>query len=131
MTEPYTDELFDTLYRINRDVNGDVQYVSDMSNFGLQEYWAVAGMKGDCEDMALKKRKLLRLHLRNEDMNIAICKIGGQGHAVLVVDTSRGDYVLDINSDVPVLWFDYRVEWVMISVKGNFREWKQITSSQP
>jgi len=128
MSEPYTQELYNHMYRINRDVNGNCQYVSDMQNYGLEEYWAVAGKKGDCEDEALKKLKLLRLYVRKEDLNIAICKIGGQGHAVLVVDTTNGDYVLDINSDVPTPWYEYHVEWVMISQKGDFTKWRAINA---
>ena len=128
MSEPYTQELYNTMYRINRDVNGNCQYVSDMQNYGIEEYWKVAGKKGDCEDEALKKLKLLRLYVRKEDLNIAICKIGGQGHAVLVVDTTNGDYVLDINSDVPTPWYEYHVEWVMISQKGDFTKWRTINA---
>ena len=62
------------LTKVNQDVNDSVQYVTDMQNYGLEDYWAVAGKRGDCEDYALKKLKLLRaLGWAKEDLNILIC----------------------------------------------------------
>ena len=45
--------------RINSDVNASVKYKTDLEQYGVPEFWTVAGKYGDCEDYALLKRKML------------------------------------------------------------------------
>ena len=55
-----TPDLWSELDRINRSVNRDVQPVSDMENYGVEEWWSLPlNGKGDCEDYALEKRHQL------------------------------------------------------------------------
>ena len=58
-----TSAAFAQLARINVQVNREIQQVTDLELFGVEEYWTypVDG-KGDCEDLVLeKKRRLIAL----------------------------------------------------------------------
>jgi len=67
--------------------------------------------RGDCEDYQLLKRKLLvEAGLPRRTMRMTVVVDGdGQGHAVMMVRTTRGDFILD-NKRNPVLpwhWTGY------------------------
>ena len=51
------------LRRVNRRVNRHVRQMSDEARFGRHDLWRASGMgrgaAGDCEDIAIEKRKLL------------------------------------------------------------------------
>ena len=127
----FTDERMHDLEQVNKDVNHSVQYVTDMQDYGQQEYWAVAGTKGDCEDYALKKLKLLRDRgFPKENLNIAVCIMEGEGHAVLVAsfDDNHSDLVLDNNFDEVKPWQQCHVKWIEISTAGDFEDWHKIAT---
>ena len=48
------------MIRINRQINRAIRFASDMEQYGKEEYWEypISGF-GDCEDMALEKRRRL------------------------------------------------------------------------
>ncbi len=74
---------------------------------------------GDCEDYQLVKRKLLveagfpRRALR---MTVVIDELG-EGHAVLMVRTDRGDYILDNKTDAVLPW--HKTGYTYIKREGN------------
>lgn len=87
--------------RINELVNKQ-RYISDTKNWGKSDYWAtpIEFMKrgGDCEDFAIAKYTALRaLGVPEERLRVAIVHDNEKGipHAVLVVYTDQGSYVLD------------------------------------
>jgi predicted transglutaminase-like cysteine proteinase len=108
---------FEVAREINWRVNRSVQYVSDQQHFGVRDYWTTVrdGM-GDCEDFALTKRQMLRrMGFSSSSMRMVALQdrdSGGEGHAVLVVRTDRGDMVLDNMSD----YVDYPSELDMTIV---------------
>lgn len=124
----YDDETAAVMAKINRDVNAGVEYETDEINYGLKEYWEIAGRRGDCEDSALLKRKLLiDAGFPPRDLNIGICYVKEEGHAVLVVRFDNSDdYVLDINTDRPVIWWNFHCRWLEVSVDGDFRKWVKV-----
>ena len=84
--------------RINRAVNRQVREISDQRQYKRREYWALPTRRGgDCEDFALlKKRELQRAGIAADRLLIAtVLDRRRQAHAVLVLRTDRGDYVLD------------------------------------
>jgi predicted transglutaminase-like cysteine proteinase len=88
--------------RINRQVNAAIQPVTDPDHWGLEDQWDYPlDGKGDCEDYALLKRKLLMVAgLPRQALLMTVVRDRhGEGHAVLTVKTDRGDYVLDNLSD--------------------------------
>lgn len=86
------------LVRINRDVNDQVEPVSDLEHWGTLERWSYpTDGKGDCEDYVLEKRKrLMEAGWPRQALLITVVRDRkGDGHAVLTVRTDRGDFVLD------------------------------------
>lgn len=88
---------FDLAKNINTQINEVTCYQSDLERVGRIEFWDVALGKGDCEDYALAKRRaLLDSGSSINDIHMATCIVEGMGgHAVLIVNTDKGDYVLD------------------------------------
>ena len=93
--------------RVNRWVNGHVQPVSDMDHWGLVDRWdyPIDG-RGDCEDYALLKRKML---IEIGFPKPGFVDDGGQGrsregHAILTLKTNKGEFVLDNLNDETRPW---------------------------
>jgi len=89
---PYDAGTMAKLSRVNREVNASIRPQSDKI-----ETWTLNPSAGDCEDYALTKRsKLVRAGIPSSALRIAdVTTRHGERHAVLVVKTTRGDYVLD------------------------------------
>jgi predicted transglutaminase-like cysteine proteinase len=105
-------DLIDRLAFVNKFVNASMTYEGDYAHYGDDEKWVMspADGKGDCEDYALTK---LRMILDITDINEMDTKIVGvtvhykelgiwrtEGHAILAVrlpDQSRA--YLDLNND--------------------------------
>lgn len=90
--------------RINKWVNKNIEPVSDMDHWGVVDQWDYpTDGKGDCEDYALLKRKLLAeqgFPLSALLMTVVRDK-HDDGHAILMVRTDHGDFMLDnLNDDV-------------------------------
>lgn len=89
------------LRAVNDEVNGRMRATPDAQTYGVADYWndpiLVRGVRGDCEDFALEKRRaLVERGVPAASLSIAIVKTRqGEEHAVLVVTTDAGDYVLD------------------------------------
>lgn len=84
--------------KVNASVNRSTPEISDQLQYGQPEVWALpTGRGGDCEDFALiKKRELIRLGVAPFRLLIATgLDRNRNSHAVLIVRTNRGDYVLD------------------------------------
>jgi predicted transglutaminase-like cysteine proteinase len=100
-----TSEVEDLISHVNREVNADITYMTDKSNYGTIDFWnngMVTGI-GDCEDYAIAKYvKLLKEGIPEESMGMATCDIDGDnksGHAVLLFETTDGIMVLDNRYD--------------------------------
>lgn len=88
--------------RVNREVNRRIRPVSDQAQFGKLEHWTLpTSGRGDCEDYALeKKRVLMQSGLRGEQLLLTtVLDRNGDAHAVLVLRSGSGDYVLDNLTD--------------------------------
>jgi predicted transglutaminase-like cysteine proteinase len=92
-----TPQNWDELVAANNRVNVTVQPVSDKNLYRVAEYWAYPQGAGDCEDFVLEKRRaLLQEGWPASALLIAVVlKKDGEGHAVLLVRTDRGDLALD------------------------------------
>ena len=85
-------------------VNRDIKYCTDTSQYNTLEHWTLpkTGL-GDCEDYALLKRKMLiDAGFDRDKIHLCTCFVGGAGHCVLLVETDRGNYILDNNQSEPV-----------------------------
>lgn len=95
---------------VNRAINRAIRPKSD----GRADVWTVGSKSGDCEDYVLAKRQaLIAKGFPASALRVAYVKTAaGEGHALLVVRTNDGDYVLDnLNSSVRKLASSgYRVQ---------------------
>jgi len=125
-----TPQLLSVLSQVNDHVNRRTMSRSDQQIFGVPDYWALpfanrAGPMGDCEDFALQKRQLLiEQKIAPSALSIAIVKIGADNiHAVLLVDTDDGLFVLDSLSPRIIEARAARYEWLEHQVSGEAFHW--------
>lgn len=93
----------DLLDLVNRTVNAAMTYKADRSVWGVGDYWATPVEMarkgaGDCEDYAIAKYWLLRsLGVPDEKLQMVLLQDTRRQlfHAILVVHTPSGPYVLD------------------------------------
>ena len=102
-----TPRLWTTITSVNRQVNGTVRAITDEEHWGVADRWDIpTDGQGDCEDFQLLKRKLLAeegLPRRAMRMTVVIDE-RGDGHAVLMIRTNRGDFVLDNKTNAVLPW---------------------------
>ncbi|SHH47693.1 Predicted transglutaminase-like cysteine proteinase [Marivita hallyeonensis] len=104
----WTDALYDSLSAINAEVNREIRFVPDQERLGVEERWdfPVEGV-GDCEDFVLeKRRRLIDLGVPSAALTcgIAVHQVQLFPHAVLLVETSIGTFVLDNLEDEVMCW---------------------------
>lgn len=110
-----TPEKWEELTRVNEYVNASIPQISDAMLYDREEWWAYPDSRGgDCEDFALAKQKLLiERGWAPENLLIAVVREwNGDGHAVLVVKTDRGEFVLDNKNWEVVAWQDAPYQWI-------------------
>jgi len=111
VTEPdvieLTPQIWKTIVSVNQRVNSSIKAVTDADHWGVVDIWGFPDDgRGDCEDFQLLKRRILAesgLPRRAMRMTVVIDELG-EGHAVLVVRTNRGDYVLDNKTSSVLPW---------------------------
>jgi predicted transglutaminase-like cysteine proteinase len=119
LSEPAVIELtadaWDRIQPGNERVNAAVRPRSDIDHWGVVDHWDLAeDGYGDCEDYQLLKRKLLAeigLPRRAMRMTVVLDE-AGEGHAVLMIRTDRGDYVLDNRRPAILTWSDTGYEYI-------------------
>ena len=111
----WTAELGQQLGAVNLEVNQEVEFVSDMDNLGLEESWDFPqDCRGDCEDFVLEKReRLVALGLPRASLTIAFAfhEVQFFPHAILLVETSTGTWVLDNLYDEIRCWDALPYRW--------------------
>ncbi|MEN3931505.1 transglutaminase-like cysteine peptidase [Microvirga sp. W0021] len=120
-----TPNIWKQLVQVNRKVNRDVKPVTDMDHWGVADKWDLpTDNKGDCEDYQLLKRKLLAeqgLPRRAMRMTVVLDE-EGEGHAVLMVRTTQGDYILDNKTSAILPWGE--TNYVYVKQEGNIdQQW--------
>ena len=88
-------------------MNARIKPITDKDHWGVVDRWEFPDDgKGDCEDYQLLKRKMLAergLPRRAMRMTVVIDELG-EGHAVLMIRTDRGDYILDNKTSAVLPW---------------------------
>lgn len=102
-----TPQVWKTIVSVNQRVNSSIKAVTDQDHWGAVDIWGFPDDgRGDCEDFQLLKRRILSesgIPRRAMRMTVVIDELG-EGHAVLVVRTNRGDYVLDNKTSSVLPW---------------------------
>ncbi len=123
--ETLTQKSWDQLVSINDNVNATIVPETDEDLYHVAEYWTYPDGRGDCEDIALEKQRelvaagwdpstLLMTVVRERD---------GNGHAVLMVRTDRGDVVLDNQDGRVLLWKDTAYEYIKRQSQSDPGKW--------
>jgi predicted transglutaminase-like cysteine proteinase len=108
-----TRELWAQIVEINNLVNTMVTPRTDWELWGVEEYWAYPhNGYGDCEAYALEKRRLLmRAGVPASSLLMTVVmQANGEGHAVLTVHTSMGDFILDNLEPRVLRWHETEYE---------------------
>jgi predicted transglutaminase-like cysteine proteinase len=120
-----TPAVWSELVAINTSVNKAVKPVSDSDLYGVPEYWTYPTNAGDCEDYLLEKKRLLEeAGLPANALRITVVlDENRQGHAVLTVTTTEGDYILDNRRDEIRLWSETGYTFLKRQSAHNPRHW--------
>ena len=116
------------LEAVNRGVNHEIEPITDAEHYGLADYWTIPTTKGDCEDYVLLKRKrLMALGWPASALLITVVRDErGEGHAVLTVRITQGDFILDNKTDEIMIWHRTRYDYVMRQSYLNPRVWMSL-----
>lgn len=102
-----TPDVWRMLVSVSGSVNRHIAPIIDQQRWGVADKWVFPDDgSGDCEDYQLLKRKILverGLPRRALRMTVVLDE-QGEGHALLMVRTDRGDYVLDNKTDAVLSW---------------------------
>lgn len=130
-----TPTLWGQLNRINDKVNRQIVRRADIQTYGVLDKWATplaAGDNlGDCEDYVLEKRRaLIEAGLPASVLSIAVATTSwGESHAVLLVATDQGDYVLDSLTPWILPWRKANLTWRERQVAGAPFRWAMVNTS--
>ncbi|MGL4240036.1 MAG: transglutaminase-like cysteine peptidase [Beijerinckiaceae bacterium] len=114
------------LLEVNARVNRAVEAVTDMDQWGVPERWSYPTTgKGDCEDYVLeKRRRLVEAGWPRQALLVTVVRDRkGDGHAVLIVKTDRGDFVLDNQEAKVKLWTETGYRFVKRQSEQNPNRW--------
>ena len=123
-----TQSKWDQLLSINAGINMAVSPVTDQELYGRAEFWTYPQGAGDCEDYVLAKRRaLLDAGWFSSTLLIAVVRQKtGEGHAVLLVRTDRGDLVLD-NQDGDIhVWNETPYTYLKRQSQADAGQWVDI-----
>lgn len=121
-----TDKRWNELVDVNNLINAAVTPVTDKNLYRVSERWAYpdAGY-GDCEDFALAKRKaLIDMGWNPSTLLMTVVRQpNGEGHAVLLVRTDRGDLVLDNQDGRVLLWNETPYTYLKRQSQADAAQW--------
>ena len=129
-----TPDRWRELVALNKEINEAIRPMSDSAQYGVVERWTFPDTGfGDCEDYVLLKRvKLMRLGWPQSALLITVVRDeNNEGHAILTVRTSQGDYVLDNKHSRVLPW--QRTPYVFIKRQSGKdpRQWVSLVPAEP
>jgi predicted transglutaminase-like cysteine proteinase len=97
--EALSEAAWAAVRQINDRINSEIVPKTDLELFGKDELWTFPkDGAGDCEDYALLKRRILIEEQGLSPSNVLLTVVkrrSGEGHAILTLRTTEGDFVLD------------------------------------
>ncbi|GAB4387590.1 MAG: hypothetical protein Kow0045_19570 [Albidovulum sp.] len=124
-------EILSLAARVNRAVNAGVPQVSDLQQYGVREFWDLPTARGgDCEDVALLKKKLL-ISQGVPAARLLISTVldrQRRSHAVLVLRSALGDLVLDTIRGRILEWDRTGYSFLRIQNPEAPRQWNAVLS---
>ncbi len=128
--------LWRAVASVNAEVNAAIHAEDDLRAYQQADYWTIpratgpARPVGDCEDFALTKReRLIAQGVPAEALSIALVTTRtGLSHAVLLVATDQGEYVLDNLTPWVVHWTEARLTWRERQAPGQMLTWVHVAA---
>jgi predicted transglutaminase-like cysteine proteinase len=127
-----TRALWAEMVDVNNIVNLMIEPRTDMEMWGREEVWSYPTLVGDCEDYVLEKRRRLRsFGVPAGNLLITVVRQpNGDGHAVLTVRTSSGDYILD-NLEPRILgWTETEYQFLKRQSERHSGLWVSVNDSR-
>lgn len=123
-----TDDGWQELLSVNQEFNASIIPISDSDLYQVNEFWTYPTGYGDCEDYVLAKRRaLIDRGWSPSTLLIAVVREqNGEGHAVLMVRTDRGDLVLDNQEALIKVWNDTPYQYIKRQSQHNAGEWVDV-----
>ena len=117
--------LWQQLLAVNAGINQAIVSVTDQELYQVAEFWTYPNGYGDCEDYALaKRRELINAGWPASTLLMAVVKqANGEGHAVLMVRTDRGDLVLDNQIGTVDLWNQTPYKFIKRQSQAHAGQW--------
>lgn len=127
-----TDARWEQLVNVNNAINSAVVPVTDEDYYKVSEYWTYPDGYGDCEDYALAKRRALVADgWSPSTLLIAVVRqANGEGHAVLIARTDRGDLVLDNQDGRVRVWNETPYRFLKRQSQANAAQWVDIPDAR-
>ncbi|MER8478329.1 transglutaminase-like cysteine peptidase [Mesorhizobium sp. M1163] len=127
-----TRKLWATIVKINNSVNSKVAPRTDMEMWGKEEVWSFPKGFGDCEDYALEKRReLMSIGVPAGDLLMTVVRQrNGDGHAVLTVRTSLGEFILDNLQPKVLSWTNTSYTYLKRQSDRNSGAWVTINDGR-
>lgn len=123
-----TEAKWKTMLNVNYTANTEIEPLTDQEIYGVEERWVIPTTVGDCEDYALIKQKMLieRGFAPSNLLIAVLLQPSGAGHAVLVVRTDRGDFVLDNLRNKVLLWSQTEYTYLKLQSPKNAGQWQKV-----
>ena len=130
--ELLTDASWQQLVGINNAINKRVAPITDQDLYHVNELWTYPNGQGDCEDYALEKRRQLIAKGWSPSalLMTVVRQQNGEGHAVLMVRTDRGDLVLDNQVGQVLVWNDTSYQFIKRQSQTDSRKWVGIDDTR-
>ncbi len=127
-----TRQLWAAMIDINNAVNASVTPRTDTEMWGKEEVWSYPTSIGDCEDYALeKRRRLIELGVPAGDHRKTVAlQRNADGHALLRVRTSRGDFILDNLESRVLAWSETEYTYLKRQSERNSGAWVAVDDSR-
>lgn len=127
-----SDKRWSELVDTNNLINAAIIPVTDQDLYKVSELWAYPEGYGDCEDFALAKRKaLIGLGWNPSTLLMTVVRQpNGEGHAVLMVRTDRGDLVLDNQDGRVLLWNQTPYTYLKRQAQADAGQWVDLVDDR-
>ena len=127
-----TEDRWQQLIGTNNRMNSEIVPITDEDLYQVGELWTYPDGYGDCEDIALAKRRaLVENGWEPSALLMAVVRErNGNGHAVLMVRTDRGDLILDNQDGMVRLWNETNYQFVKRQSQTNAGEWVLIDDTR-
>ena len=122
-------QQLDVALKLNRQINRQVRSIADQAQYGRPEHWALPTARGgDCEDFALiKKKRLIEAGLDPQMLLVStVLDRDRNAHAVLVMRTGQGDFILDNLRDEVLHWRQTGYTFLRMQDPANPSRWTAV-----